>query len=160
MLYQALLRTIREWPKSIYDIPAVIVAIQSELERTPMSSSLKTSSSDAILLMECLAELSGISSFGFVRLFTIYCRYTANRQPGKALLYFLRLRRPNVFELIRENNLFTDVQDQVLLLVEFDQELNEKRKEEGVNTAENPSEAISMLVDHTHSIPVMSITRA
>lgn len=54
---QALLRTIRDWPKSIYDIPAVIVAIQSELERIPMSSSLKTSSSDAILLMECLAEL-------------------------------------------------------------------------------------------------------
>lgn len=59
-----------------------------------------------------------------------------------------------MFELIREHNLFTDVQDQVLLLVEFDQELNEKRKEEGVNTAETPSEAISMLVDHTHSIPV------
>ncbi|KAL4076442.1 hypothetical protein V8B97DRAFT_1921758 [Scleroderma yunnanense] len=134
---EALLRTIRDWPKSIYDIPAVIVAIQSELERIPMSSSLKTSSSDAILLMECLAEL-----------------YTANRQPGKALQYFLRLRRPNVFELIRENNLFTDVQDQVLLLVEFDQELNEKRKEEATDTAETASEAISMLVDHTHSIPV------
>jgi len=59
-----------------------------------------------------------------------------------------------VLELIRENNLFTDVQDQVLLLVEFDQELNDKRKEEGVNTAETSSEAISMLVDHTHSISV------
>ncbi|KAI6043752.1 hypothetical protein EDC04DRAFT_2951962 [Pisolithus marmoratus] len=134
---EALLRTIRDWPKSIYDMSSVIVAIQSELERIPMSSSLKTSSADAVWLMECLADL-----------------YTANRQPGKALQYFLRLRRPNVFELIRENNLFTDVKDQVLLLVEFDQELNGKRKEEGAATTQDRSEAISMLVDHTHSIPV------
>ncbi|KAI6017010.1 hypothetical protein BKA83DRAFT_347458 [Pisolithus microcarpus] len=134
---EALLQTIRDWPKSIYDMPSVIVAIQSELERIPMSSSLKPSSVDAVWLMECLADL-----------------YTANRQPGKALQYFLRLRRPNVFDLIREHNLFTDVKDQVLLLVEFDQELNGKREEEGIDTAQTRSEAISMLVDHTHSIPV------
>ncbi|KAI6166436.1 hypothetical protein EDD17DRAFT_1471219 [Pisolithus thermaeus] len=134
---EALLKTIREWPKSIYDIPSVIVAIQSELERIPMSSSLKPSSPDAVWLMECLADL-----------------YTANRQPGKALQYFLRLRRPNVFDLIREHSLFTDVKDQVLLLVEFDQELNGKREEEGIDTTQTRSEAISMLVDHTHSIPV------
>ncbi|KAI6097461.1 hypothetical protein F5141DRAFT_459754 [Pisolithus sp. B1] len=134
---EALLKTIREWPKSIYDMPSVIVAIQSELERIPMSSSLKPSSPDAVWLMECLADL-----------------HTANRQPGKALQYFLRLRRPNVFDLIREHNLFTDVKDQVLLLVEFDQELNGKREEEGIDTTQTRSEAISMLVDHTHSIPV------
>lgn len=55
-------------------------------------------------------------------------RYIKNRQPGKALPYFLRLRRPNVFQLIRDNNLFTDVQDQALLLVEFDQELIRQRE--------------------------------
>lgn len=79
-------------------------------------------------------------------------RYVANRQPGKALTYFLRLRRPNVFDLIRENNLFTDVQDQALLLVEFDHELMEKRKQEGQPAQK--SEAITLLVDHIHSIPV------
>ncbi|KAG6330412.1 hypothetical protein ID866_8678 [Astraeus odoratus] len=47
-----------------------------------------------------------------------------------------------------------DIQDQVLLLVEFDQELREKRKETGVDGFEPGSEAISMLVDHAHSIPV------
>ena len=51
-----------------------------------------------------------------------------NRQPGKALPYLLRLRRPHVFDLIRENNLFTAIQDQALLLVEFDHELMEKAK--------------------------------
>ncbi|KAJ8698884.1 Vacuolar protein sorting-associated protein 41 [Pleurotus ostreatus] len=64
--------------------------------------------------MECLAEL-----------------YTANRQPGKALPFYLRLRWPNVFDLIREHNLSTDVRDQALLLVEFDQELIEQRTKNG-----------------------------
>src|ERR1700726_452989 len=85
-------------------------------------------------------------------------RYVANRQPGKALSYYLRLRRPHVFDLIRENNLFTDVQDQALLLVEFDHELMEKRKQEhlsaggaavGLGTTTR-SEAITLLVDHIH----------
>lgn len=83
-----------------------------------------------------------------------FVRYTANRQPGKALIYFLRLRRPNVFDLIREHNLFTDVQDQVLLLVEFDHELMEKRKKNGLVVDEGKSDAITLLVDHIHSIPV------
>lgn len=77
-----------------------------------------------------------------------------NRQPGKALPYFLRLRRPNVFELIRENNLFTAVQDQALLLVEFDHELIERRRTLGVDVDPQQSAAITLLVDHIHSIPV------
>lgn len=106
-------------------------------------------------------------------------RYLLNRQPGKALPYFLKLRRPGVFDLIRDHNLFTDVQDQALLLIEFDQDLiltrnkeNEKEKESlSVATTTTttklkklPAEeeedegkfgtAITLLVDHTHSIPV------
>lgn len=91
----------------------------------------------------------------FVDLATI--RYTANRQPGKALPFFLRLRRPNVFDLIREHNLFTDVQDQALLLVEFDHELIEKRKKDNLEVVEGHSDAITLLVDHIHSIPVSSL---
>jgi hypothetical protein len=85
-------------------------------------------------------------------------RYIANRQPGKALPFFLRLRRPNVFDLICENNLFTDVQDQALLLVEFDQELMEKRKKEGgLAVYDERHDAITLLVDHIHSIPVSAL---
>ncbi|KAJ6450316.1 hypothetical protein C8R47DRAFT_998937 [Mycena vitilis] len=131
----SLLQTIKDWPKDIYDISAVIVAVHAELDRNASTSNLLASASDSVILMECLAEL-----------------YIANRQPGKALTYFLRLRRPNVFDLIRDNNLFTDVQDQALLLVEFDHELMEKRKQEG-QPAEK-SQAITLLVDHIHSIPV------
>lgn len=79
-----------------------------------------------------------------------------NRQPGKALPYYLRLRRPNVFDLIRENNLFTDVRDQVLLLVAFDHELIEKRRLNGEDVKDSDSEAIKLLVNNMHSIPVCS----
>ncbi|KAH9910297.1 uncharacterized protein B0H18DRAFT_1130398 [Fomitopsis serialis] len=132
----ALLRMIKSWPKEIYDVPAVIVAVQAELDRAP-SSAMKTTAPETVLLMECLAEL-----------------HTMNRQPGKALPYFLRLRRPNVFDLIRENNLFTAVQDQALLLVEFDHELMEKQRREGEDVRREDSRAIALLVDHIHSIPI------
>ncbi|KAI0034356.1 vacuolar assembling protein VPS41 [Vararia minispora EC-137] len=128
-------RTIREWPEEIYDISAVIIAIQSVLDRISSSSTgtISRPEDDATILMECLGEL-----------------YTANRQPGKALPFFLRLRQPNVFDLIREHNLFTDVQDQALLLVEFDHELMAK------SGSKQPSRgtAIQLLVDHTYSIPI------
>ncbi|KAG2086160.1 uncharacterized protein F5147DRAFT_729267 [Suillus discolor] len=140
---QSLMRTIKEWPKSIYDISTVIVAVQAELERSPSSSTSKSlPAPDAVILMECLAEL-----------------YTANRQYGKALPFFLRLRRQNVFELIREHNLFTDVKDQVLLLIEFDQELLERRKQEGAEGEATSSEAIALLVDHIHSIPIARVVQ-
>lgn len=132
---------IKEWPKDIYDLSVIIVAVQSALDRVPSSSSPSAPNGGAAgsnsVLMECLAEL-----------------YTANRQPGKALPFYLRLRRPNVFDLIREHNLYMDVQDQALLLVDFDHELMEKRKTEGIVVYEEKSEAIQLLVDHIHSIPV------
>ena len=62
-----------------------------------------------------------------------------------------------MFDLIRENNLFTDVQDQILLLVEFDHELMEKRKQEGWEGTEVKSDAINLLVNNIHSIPVSLI---
>lgn len=168
---QALLRRIKEWPKDLFDISAVIFAIQSELDRTSSSSSTsptQRATPDTAILMECLAELCVfLQSQLFVHLplalaplFIELCtdlsflRYTANRQPGKALPYFLRLRRPNVFELIREHNLFTAVQDQALLLVEFDQELMEKTRKEGLPVEDERGAAIMLLVEHTHSIPV------
>jgi hypothetical protein len=62
-----------------------------------------------------------------------------------------------VFDLIRENNLFTAVQDQALLLVEFDHELIEKRRAAGEEVDEGKGQAITLLVDHIYSIPVCSL---
>ncbi|GAA5924717.1 Vps41p [Sporobolomyces koalae] len=133
--HAALYRTINTWPIEIYDVGAVILAITDQLERTPKAQ----------VLMQCIADL-----------------YLLNRQPGKALPYFLKLREPNVFALIREHNLFTDIQDQALLLIEFDQELqrNDRRKSAGQSEKAHKREdsqhgtAIDLLVDHTHSIPI------
>ncbi|KAF9266084.1 vacuolar assembling protein VPS41 [Marasmius fiardii PR-910] len=138
--HHTLLKTIKEWPRDIYDIAAVIIAVQAQLEKSAKNK-------DSVVLMECLAEL-----------------YIANRQPGKALPYFLRLRRPNVFDLIRENNLFTDVQSQVLSLIEFDHELREKRRREREEKSEpleeeERSEAIELLVDNVHSIPIVRVVK-
>ncbi|TEB23793.1 vacuolar protein sorting-associated protein 41 [Coprinellus micaceus] len=145
-----LLQTIKTWPREIYDVAAVVVAVKAKLDKLEAGSPVEkhegkkvpTRQEEVVLLMECLAEL-----------------YTANRQPGKALPYYLRLRRPNVFELIRDNNLFTDVQDQVLLLVEFDHELMEKRKKEKKDESKRKSEAIELLVDNIHSIPINRVVQ-
>ncbi|KAJ3568468.1 hypothetical protein NP233_g5698 [Leucocoprinus birnbaumii] len=137
---QTLRQTIKDWPREIYDISAVIVAVRSELDKADSQPRSMASPSSTVILMECLADL-----------------YTANRQPGKALPYYLRLRRPNVFELIKEHNLFTDVQDQVLLLVEFDHELMEKRKAEGKDPGQ--SDAITLLVNNMHSIPIIRVVQ-
>ncbi|TRM69810.1 hypothetical protein BD626DRAFT_393164 [Schizophyllum amplum] len=136
---RALVRTIQVWPRDIYDIPAVIVAVQADLDRAAYSA---PSGPETRLLMETLGEL-----------------YVANRQPGKALGYFLRLRRPDVFDLIKEHNLYTDVQDQALLLVEFDAELMKRRRADGETADDRDSEAIRLLVDHVHSIPTVRVVQ-
>ncbi|WWC72071.1 uncharacterized protein I206_106031 [Kwoniella pini CBS 10737] len=123
-----LLKTITSWPTDIYDLSTVMGAVQGELQ----------ASKDDPILLECLAEL-----------------HLINRQPAKALPYFLRLRRPHVFDLIREHNLFTAVQDQALLLVQFDQEREvPDNKEEVKGDSSKHGAAIELLVDHTHSIPI------
>ncbi|KAG8920361.1 Vacuolar protein sorting-associated protein 41, partial [Tulasnella sp. 408] len=149
---KALLTTIKEWPSDIYDLSAAIVAVQAKLDRSP----------GVPILMECLAEL-----------------YMLNRQPGKALEYYLRLRKPHVFDLIREHNLFTVVRDQVLLLMEFDQELEKQKKQEegpaiqniatplsptftldkGKGKEKERSKAVALLVDHTYAIPVARVVQ-
>ncbi|GAA5862553.1 hypothetical protein JCM8547_002101 [Rhodosporidiobolus lusitaniae] len=124
---EALLRTIKAWPPEIYDVGAVILAIKDQLERSPKSK----------LLLQAISDL-----------------YILNRQPGKALPYFLKLREPHVFSLIREHNLFTDVQDQALTLIEFDEDLRSKKS--ALDKEKEPTHgiAIELLVDHTHSIPI------
>ncbi|KAG0140920.1 hypothetical protein CROQUDRAFT_52527 [Cronartium quercuum f. sp. fusiforme G11] len=130
-----MLEMIRKWPSELYNVSAVISATQDRLNRA-------NDDGPSEVLMTCLSEL-----------------YILNHQPGKALTFFLRLKKPEVFELIKDHNLFTDVQDQVLLLLRFDDELNQHV----VDNPSNPSDqkkkrahgtAINLLVEHTHSIPV------
>ena len=52
---------IKEWPKEIYNISVVIIAIRAELDKTVSTSSIISSNVNAnggsTVLMECLAEL-------------------------------------------------------------------------------------------------------
>ncbi|WVQ84653.1 hypothetical protein IAT38_006808 [Cryptococcus sp. DSM 104549] len=129
----ALLQTITTWPTDVYDLSSVVEAIQGELQATR----------DDPVLLECLGEL-----------------YLINRLPAKALPYFLRLRKPYVFDLIREHNLFTAVQDQAFLLVQFDQQrrsnVEKSEQEQGKVQGDGGKHgaAIQLLVDHIHSIPI------
>ncbi|WFD44675.1 Vacuolar protein sorting-associated protein 41 [Malassezia psittaci] len=112
-----LLQTLRTWPAELYSRQAVAAAIQ---DRASSSSTL----------IACLAEL-----------------FLAGHAPGKALQYLLQLRDPTVFALIREHNLFTDVQDKLAQLVELDQDI--------AGTQKPPSDSVTpLLVDHLHSIPI------
>ncbi|KAI3629138.1 hypothetical protein CBS9595_000210 [Malassezia furfur] len=112
-----LLATLRTWPASIYSRQAVAAAIQDR-------------AAGSMTLVACLAEL-----------------YLASHAPGKALGYLLQLRDPTVFALIREHNLFTDVQDKLAQLVALDQDL--------AGTPRPAANAVTpLLVDHLHSIPI------
>ncbi|KIR53471.1 vacuolar protein sorting 41 [Cryptococcus gattii Ru294] len=139
---QALPKVITSWPTEIYDLTTLVEAIQGELQ----------ASHDDPILLECLGEL-----------------YLINRLPAKALPYFLRIRKPYVFELIREHNLFTAIRDQALQLITFDQERKKARSkvenQRGEKTDDTEIEsvegdkskhgaAIQLLVDHVHSIPI------
>ncbi|GAA6038514.1 hypothetical protein JCM8097_004607 [Rhodosporidiobolus ruineniae] len=125
--HAALLRTVKAWPTEIYDVGAVILAIKDQLERAPNSK----------VLLQAICEL-----------------YISSRQPGKALTYLIRLRDPSVFALIRDHNLFTDVQDQALTLIEFDEELRGARSAVEKENEPRHGTAVELLVDHTHSIPI------
>lgn len=143
MAFQTLLQMLKTWSSDLYESQAVINAIKSALDQAEKTSDTTN------ILMECLVEI-----------------YTTNRQPGRALPYYLRLRKPGVFDLIRQNNLFADVNDQALLLVDFQQDM--KRRADKSNGTERDAkhgaadldnkhgEAIELLVDHTQSIPVSS----
>lgn len=112
-----LLATLRAWPATIYSRQAVAAAIQDR-------------AAGSVTLTACLAEL-----------------YLASHAPGKALGYLLQLRDPTVFALIREHNLFTDVQDKLAQLVALDQDL--------AGTPRPAANAVTpLLVDHLHSIPI------
>lgn len=102
-------------------------------------------------------------------------RYAYNHEPDKALEYNLRLRRPNVFDLIRDYNLFSAVQDKVVLLMDFDQHLMSEEKKklemESENSEQDPENkngpvkksrpkkatempAVQLLVENTESVQV------
>ncbi|CEP10790.1 hypothetical protein [Parasitella parasitica] len=125
----ALRNTIRKWPRTLYNLSNVIVAVEDVMKKDKQDE----------VLLECLADL-----------------YTYNNQPDKAIEYNLRLRRPNAFELIQEYNMFDAVKDKAVLLMEFDQHLLEKEEAKS-NPSKMP--AVQLLVKNTDAIPPEKVVK-
>ncbi|KAG0246211.1 hypothetical protein B0O80DRAFT_409983 [Mortierella sp. GBAus27b] len=153
--HQLLFETIKSFPSGLYNIQNVIVAVEDRLKQDNNNT----------LLMESLAEL-----------------YTRANRPDRALEYSLRLKKPDVFLLIREYGLFQAVRGKALLLMEFDQYLYDLGKNERDEARANarkeaarsgshqdnireltPEEelvrgpAVQLLVEHTDEIPIKMV---
>jgi hypothetical protein len=136
---------ITRWPADHYNVDNIIQAIQGELGHDRQEP----------LLLESLAELSG--HFTSLSCVFWYHRHIVKRQPAKALPYLIKLRRPDVFDIIRDHNLFATVQDQVLQLVDLDSVDTDFKSQIARVEPLHPAESIQLLVDHTLSIPVSAV---
>ncbi|KAF9428093.1 Vacuolar protein sorting-associated protein 41 [Podila epigama] len=147
--HQSLFKTVKSFPPGLYNIQNVIVAVEDRLKQDK----------DNVLLMESLAEL-----------------YTRDDRADRALEYFLRLRRPNVFELIRDHDLYSAVKDKAVLLMEFDQYIYDQKVKEQLEAKKSGKEpadenepkmtpeeeltqgpAVQMMVEHTEEIPIKHV---
>ncbi|CAO3594593.1 unnamed protein product [Absidia cylindrospora] len=126
-----LLDTIHRWPRELYNLSNIIVAVEDGL--------VKDQSNE--ILLECLADL-----------------YTYKNQPDKAIEYNLRLRRPNAFELIQEYNMFDAVKDKAVLLMEFDQHLIKKDHDQQTKKL-SAMPAVQLLVKNTEAMQPAKIVR-
>ncbi|KAG5460394.1 MAG: LOW QUALITY PROTEIN: hypothetical protein BJ554DRAFT_7565, partial [Olpidium bornovanus] len=160
VLMQTLLTMIRRWPASLYDANAVVKAVRDrlaeieaalprdtdELDASPDSSSASLQDSegapapadeaaasareDRDVLMRALAEL-----------------YVAEGRPGKALEYQLRLGDENAVDLVREHNLFSDIRDKAVVLMEFDRRWERKNLRQKAAAAADGKEALARAKD-------------
>lgn len=106
--------TVSAWPASLYDVKNIINVVLEKLKKE----------TNAPELMLTLAEL-----------------YEKDGQYSKALHIYLRLRRGDVFSLIEKYNLFSYIQDKIVLLMEFD-----------------PQQAVTMLVKNVDKIDIGNVT--
>lgn len=53
-------------------------------------------------------------------------RYTYDQRYDRALEIYLRLRHKDVYQLIHKHNLFSSIEDKIVLLMDFDKEVKTK----------------------------------
>lgn len=114
--HEKLVVLINEWNPQLYKLQNITTALQKRLKDL-YNDSLQTS----------LATL-----------------YTYDKQYDKALTIYLRLKKvqgqKNLFQLIREHNLFDSVRDKVRLVMDYDQE-----------------QAIELFINNTDRIPIEQV---
>uniref|UniRef100_A0A8C4RPL1 Vacuolar protein sorting-associated protein 41 homolog n=1 Tax=Erpetoichthys calabaricus TaxID=27687 RepID=A0A8C4RPL1_ERPCA len=108
---------IREWPGDLYNNMTIVQAVSDRLKKDQNNRTLLTT----------LAEL-----------------YTYDQRYDKALEIYLRLRHKDVYQLIHKHNLFSSIEDKIVLLMEFD-------KEKAVDMLLDNEDKISVSITHFFS---------
>uniref|UniRef100_H2M7Z1 Vacuolar protein sorting-associated protein 41 homolog n=1 Tax=Oryzias latipes TaxID=8090 RepID=H2M7Z1_ORYLA len=116
--YEGFATLIREWPGELYNNMAIVQAVNDHLKRDPSNSTLLTT----------LAEL-----------------YTYDQRYDKALEIYLRLRHKDVYQLIHKHNLFSSIEDKIVLLMDFD-------KEKAVDMLLDNEDKISVSIHYLHKL--------
>uniref|UniRef100_A0A4W4EV85 Vacuolar protein sorting-associated protein 41 homolog n=1 Tax=Electrophorus electricus TaxID=8005 RepID=A0A4W4EV85_ELEEL len=93
--YEGFATLIREWPGELYNNMTIVQAVTDHLKNDPTNS----------ILLTTLAEL-----------------YTYDQRYDRALEIYLRLRHKDVYQLIHKHNLFSSIDDKIVLLMDFDKE--------------------------------------
>uniref|UniRef100_A0A8B9L362 VPS41 subunit of HOPS complex n=1 Tax=Astyanax mexicanus TaxID=7994 RepID=A0A8B9L362_ASTMX len=93
--YEGFATLIREWPGELYNNMTIVQAVTNHLKKDPTNS----------ILLTTLAEL-----------------YTYDQRYDRALEIYLRLRHKDVYQLIHKHNLFSSIEDKIVLLMDFDKE--------------------------------------
>uniref|UniRef100_A0A1A8EVJ0 Vacuolar protein sorting-associated protein 41 homolog n=1 Tax=Nothobranchius korthausae TaxID=1143690 RepID=A0A1A8EVJ0_9TELE len=119
--YEGFATLIREWPGELYNNMAIVQAVTDHLKKDPTNGTLLTT----------LAEL-----------------YTYDQRYDRALEIYLRLRHKDVYQLIHKHNLFSSIEDKIVLLMDFD-------KEKAVDMLLDNEDKISMdrVVEELHGRP-------
>uniref|UniRef100_A0A673C4M9 Vacuolar protein sorting-associated protein 41 homolog n=1 Tax=Sphaeramia orbicularis TaxID=375764 RepID=A0A673C4M9_9TELE len=108
--YEGFATLIREWPGELYNNMTIVQAVLDHLKIDPTNRTLLTT----------LAEL-----------------YTYDQRYDRALEIYLKLRHKDVYQLIHKHNLFSSIEDKIVLLMDFDTE-----------------KAVDMLLDNEDKISV------
>ncbi|KAH8918518.1 ARM repeat-containing protein [Atractiella rhizophila] len=119
-----LLETIKEWPGDIYSTSSVLLAVQDRIDRTDRTVP------EYDILLSCALEL-----------------LLHSEQYAKAIPYFLKLRKLEVFEFIKQHQLWDQMKenDGIKELVLFERSVKGESGEE---------EAMRLFVEHTNEIPI------
>uniref|UniRef100_A0A5F8HDC8 VPS41 subunit of HOPS complex n=1 Tax=Monodelphis domestica TaxID=13616 RepID=A0A5F8HDC8_MONDO len=111
--YEGFATLIREWPGDLYNNSVIVQAVRDHLKKDPQNTTL----------LRTLAEL-----------------YTYDKSYSQALQIYLTLRHKDVFQLIHKHNLFSAIQDKIVLLMDFDSE-----------------KAVDMLLDNEDKISIKRV---
>ena len=98
---------INEWPSTIYSLSSIITLVEEKTRTTMAHPNL------SLALAKYFPNIKSIISYLLLEYFRLYMY---DKQFDKALHIYLQLRHGNVFQLIKDYNLYSSIGDKVLFL--------------------------------------------